>query len=149
MTLDERMEIAEAAIAMTPADKTVVVGVTSTSIADAIELARHAEERNAGGVLCAAPFYFENSPAGMLAFLGELDAAIGVDLVLYDNPVATKTKLAAGDVAAGRASSSICARSSSPTTRSRRSRSGMTPGSTSSAATTRSCSATSRRASTA
>jgi 4-hydroxy-tetrahydrodipicolinate synthase len=99
MTLDERMEIAEAAIAMTPADKTVVVGVTSTSIADAIELARHAEERNAGGVLCAAPFYFENSPAGTLAFLGELDAAIGVDLVLYDNPVATKTELAAVDVA--------------------------------------------------
>ena len=55
-------------------------------------------------MLCAAPYYFENSPAGMLAFLGQLDAAIGVDLVLYDNPAATKTKLAAADVAAGRRS---------------------------------------------
>jgi 4-hydroxy-tetrahydrodipicolinate synthase len=98
MTTGERMRIAEQAIAMTPKEKTIVVGVTTTAIADAVELARHAEAHGAKGVLCAAPYYFENSPSGVLEFLREIDSAIGIDLVLYDNPAATKTPLEAGDV---------------------------------------------------
>ncbi|MBS1862178.1 MAG: dihydrodipicolinate synthase family protein [Actinobacteria bacterium] len=100
LTVAERLAVAEAAIAMTPAGKKVVVGVTSTSIADTVELARHAEAHGAAAVLCAAPFYFENTPTGLLAFMRELDAAIGIELVLYDNPAATKTKIAAADVVA-------------------------------------------------
>ena len=42
MTTQERATIAEQALAMTPTDKTVVVGVTHTSIADTRRLARHA-----------------------------------------------------------------------------------------------------------
>lgn len=98
LTAAERMEIAEAAMAMTPAEKTVVVGVTSTSVAEAVALARHAEAHNASAVLCAAPFYFENSPSGILDFLHQIDAAIGIDLVFYDNPTTTKTKIAAHDL---------------------------------------------------
>lgn len=98
MTTAERIEIAEAAIAMTPSDKTVVVGVTTTAIADAIALAAHAEAHGAAAVLCAAPYYFPNTPQGVLSYLRELDQALGIDLVLYDNPAATKTQLATGDV---------------------------------------------------
>jgi 4-hydroxy-tetrahydrodipicolinate synthase len=95
MSRDERMSIAEQALAMTPEGMTVVVGITNTAIADAVELARHAEANGAGAVLCASPFYFENAPDGLLGFFAEIDAAIGIDLVLYDNPAATKTKLQA------------------------------------------------------
>lgn len=98
MTVAERQEIAEAALAMTPGDKTVVVGISSTSVDEAVELARHAEANGARAVLCAAPYYFENSPDGVLAFLRPIDLAIGIDLILYDNPVATKTKLQVADV---------------------------------------------------
>lgn len=98
MPVSERKVIAEQVIEMTPPEKTVVIGVTSTSIDDAIELAQHAEKRGADAVLCAAPFYFTNTPDGILGFLREIDSRIGIDLVLYDNPVATKTKLAAPDV---------------------------------------------------
>jgi 4-hydroxy-tetrahydrodipicolinate synthase len=97
MTTAERMSIAEEALAMTPDSKRVVVGVTSTCVEDAVALARHAEEHGAAAVLCAAPFYFANSPSGVLEFLREIDAAIGIDLVFYDNPAATKTPIAAGD----------------------------------------------------
>jgi len=98
MPVSERKAIVEQAIEMTPSEKAVVVGVTSACIGDAVELAEHAEDRGAAAVLCAAPFYFTNTPDGILGFLREIDSRIGVDLVLYDNPIATKTKLAAQDV---------------------------------------------------
>ncbi|HWH20826.1 MAG TPA: dihydrodipicolinate synthase family protein [Solirubrobacterales bacterium] len=98
MTTSERMEIAAAVLAITPAEMKVVVGVAHTSADDAIELARHAEEHGAAAVLVPAPFYFPNQADGVLSFLGRIDAAIGIDLVLYDNPAATKTELRAAGV---------------------------------------------------
>ena len=93
MTTAERMAIAEEALAMTPAGMTVVVGVTHTSVADSVALARHAEAHGASAVMCAMPYYFANTTAGMLAYLDQIDRAIGVDLVLYDNPGASRTVL--------------------------------------------------------
>jgi 4-hydroxy-tetrahydrodipicolinate synthase len=98
MTTAERMAIVEQALAMTPAEMTVVVGVTHTSVADSVALARHAEQHGARGVMCAMPYYFANVPDGMLAYLRQIDEAIGIDLVLYDNPVASRTVLAADTV---------------------------------------------------
>ncbi len=91
MTREERLEIVEAAIAMTPPGTTVVVGVSHTSVQESTLLALHAQEHGASGLLCSAPYYFANEPEGMLRFFAQLDAAIDTDLVLYDNPVATKT----------------------------------------------------------
>jgi 4-hydroxy-tetrahydrodipicolinate synthase len=96
----ERMAIAEEALALTPGDKTVVVGVSHTSVSDAVELARHAEAHGAKGVLCSAPYYFQSGPGGIFRFLRELDAAVDIDVVLYDNPASTKTVLAADTVVA-------------------------------------------------
>lgn len=99
MTTGERMEIAAAVLAMTPAEMDVVVGVAHTSSADAVELARHAQEHGAAGVLAPAPFYFPGQqPAGILGFLEQIDAVLEIDLVLYDNPAATKTVLRAESV---------------------------------------------------
>jgi len=89
----ERMRIAESVLEMTPKDKTAVIGVSHTSLQDTLELARHAEAIGAKAVLCAAPYYFTNEPDGMFGYLKALDDVIGIDLVLYDNPVATGTRL--------------------------------------------------------
>ena len=70
----ERMEIAEAALAMTPADKTVVVGISHTSADESIALARHAHDHGAAAVLCSAPYYFDNCAAGLLAYFRTLAA---------------------------------------------------------------------------
>jgi 4-hydroxy-tetrahydrodipicolinate synthase len=82
----ERMRIAEVAMGLTPPGKTVVIGVTHTSLADSIALARHAGRIGAQAVLCAAPYYFANSADGVLRYLRGLDEALDVELVLYDNP---------------------------------------------------------------
>ena len=86
LTTLERMRIAEIAMARTPPGKTVVIGVTHTSLADSIALARHAKGIGAQGVLCAAPYYFANTADWVLRFLQGLDEALDIQLVLYDNP---------------------------------------------------------------
>jgi len=83
---EERMRIAEVAMGRTPPGKTVVIGVTHTSLADSIALARHAGRIGAQGVLCAAPYYFANTADGVLGYLRGLDEALDIELVLYDNP---------------------------------------------------------------
>jgi 4-hydroxy-tetrahydrodipicolinate synthase len=98
LTDEQRRRIAEAALAMTPSDKRVIVGVSHTSAAESADLARHAQEHGAAAVLTSAPYYFANMPDGVLRHLAAIDSVLKVDLVLYDNPVATKTKIAAGDV---------------------------------------------------
>jgi 4-hydroxy-tetrahydrodipicolinate synthase len=100
LTTEQREEIAAQALTLTPKDRTVVVGVTHTSVAESIRLARHAQEHGAAGVLCASPYYFQNSSEGLRRFFAELDRALEIDLVLYDNPAATKTTLTAEDVIA-------------------------------------------------
>jgi 4-hydroxy-tetrahydrodipicolinate synthase len=95
LTTAERKDIVSRAMAMTPSDKAVVVGVSHTSPAEAADLSRHSQDLGATGVLCCAPFYYANQPDGILAFLAEVDAALEIDLVLYDNPVTTKTTLRA------------------------------------------------------
>ncbi|HST42949.1 MAG TPA: dihydrodipicolinate synthase family protein [Conexibacter sp.] len=95
-----RKQIVEQALALTPSDKTVVVGVSHTSAVASADLALHAQEHGARGVLCCSPFYFANSPDGILAHLATVDAAIEIDLVLYDNPFTTKTPLQADWVVA-------------------------------------------------
>ena len=98
LTLAARREITEAALAMTPRDKAVIVGVSSTCLEDTVSLARHAQDHGCAAVLCAAPYYFANTDDGILRFLAQLDAALNVDLCFYDNPQATKTLLAAGAI---------------------------------------------------
>jgi 4-hydroxy-tetrahydrodipicolinate synthase len=94
----ERITIAELALALTPPDKRVIVGVTHTSVEDSVRLAVHAQEQGAAGVLCASPYYFANTRGGILRYLAQLDAALEIELVLYDNPLATGTRLTAEQV---------------------------------------------------
>jgi 4-hydroxy-tetrahydrodipicolinate synthase len=91
----ERMRIAEVAMARTPPGKTVVIGVSHTSLADSIALARHATSVGAQGVLCAAPYYFANTADGVLRYLRGLDEALDIELVLYDNPAPTGFRMPA------------------------------------------------------
>ncbi len=91
----ERRTIVARALALTPPEKAVVVGVSHTSSKAAAELVRHAQDNGARGVLACAPFYFPNTADGILEFLRPLDAALEVDLVFYDNPVTTKTQVQA------------------------------------------------------
>ncbi len=91
LTAARRMEIAEFVLGVVPDDWQVVVGISHTSAEDSIVLARHAQEHGAAGVLCSVPYYFTNTADGALRHFARLDAELEIDLVLYDNPVSTKT----------------------------------------------------------
>lgn len=95
LTAEERMEIAAAALSMTPTDKKVVVGVSHTALEVSLRLAEHAERHGAAAVLLAAPYYFPNTRAGLEAHLAELGSAINCELVFYDNPAPTATHVTA------------------------------------------------------
>jgi 4-hydroxy-tetrahydrodipicolinate synthase len=58
-----------------------------------IQLARRAEELGVHAGLVPCPFYFPNSFPMVLEFLKALDRGSSLNLVLYDNPLYTKTFL--------------------------------------------------------
>jgi 4-hydroxy-tetrahydrodipicolinate synthase len=98
LTIGQRRQITEQVLRMTDPSQQVVVGVSSTCREDSVDLARHARDHGAAAVLCAAPYYFANEPDGILRFLEAVDTDLGIELVFYDNPEATKTRIAAADV---------------------------------------------------
>jgi 4-hydroxy-tetrahydrodipicolinate synthase len=98
LTTQERMDIAAAALALTPGDKKVVVGVTHTALDESLEIAAHAQRHGAAGVLCASPYYFPNTQAGLGDHLAELGATLDCELVYYDNPTPTATHVNAEQV---------------------------------------------------
>ncbi len=98
LTMDERMELMKFAARNTPPSKTIAVGLTHTSLEDMTRLAHCAQELGIHAGLVPCPYYFPNSFPMVLEFFRALDRASGLELVLYDNPVYTKTWLSADEL---------------------------------------------------
>jgi 4-hydroxy-tetrahydrodipicolinate synthase len=97
-SLEERLELMKFAARHTPAGKTVVVGLTHTNLGDVATLARSAEGLGLSAGLVPCPYYFPNSFPMVLEFFRALDQLSNLELVLYDNPLYTKTHLSAGEI---------------------------------------------------
>ncbi len=82
----------------TPPGKTIVAGLTHTNLQEVIALARHASELGIRAGLLPCPYYFPNSFAMVLEFFKALDRASDLEIVLYDNPVYTKSWLRAEEL---------------------------------------------------
>ena len=93
LSCEERQELMKFAVEHTPRGKTIVVGLTNTNLMEMVRLARCAEELGVKGGLVPCPYYFPNSFPMVLAFFRDLDRACDLELVIYDNPVYTKTYL--------------------------------------------------------
>jgi len=98
LSLQERRELMKFAVENTPADKTIVVGLTHTNLKEIIALAHYASELGIPAGLLPCPYYFPNSFAMVLEFFRSLDQASDLGVVLYDNPVYTKTWLRAEEL---------------------------------------------------
>jgi len=99
LSLDERLELMQFAAQNTPAGKNVVIGLTHTHLEEMVRLARRAEGLGIQGGLMPCPFYFPNSFPMVLEFFKALDRSSGLSLVLYDNPLYTKTFLRPEEIA--------------------------------------------------
>ena len=93
LSLEERLELMTFAAQNTPPGKTIVVGLTHTDLNEMSQLARRAEELGITAGLVPCPYYFPNSFPMVLEFLRALDRSVSLELVLYDNPLYTKTWL--------------------------------------------------------
>jgi 4-hydroxy-tetrahydrodipicolinate synthase len=98
LSLEERRELMKFAAQNTPAGKSVVVGLTHTNLQEIVTLARFARELGIRAGLLPCPYYFPNSFAMILEFFKALDRASDLEIVLYDNPVYTKTWLRAEEL---------------------------------------------------
>ncbi len=98
LSFDERLDMMRFAARNTPPGKQVVVGLTHTNLEEMIRLARAAEDLGLHGGLVPCPYYFPNSPRMVIEFFRALDMATNLPLIIYDNPVYTKTWLSAEQV---------------------------------------------------
>jgi 4-hydroxy-tetrahydrodipicolinate synthase len=98
LSLDERIELMRFAARHTPPGKVIVAGLTHTNLAEMQKLARAAVELGIHAGLVPCPYYFPNEFNMILAFFRELDRASPLPLVLYDNPIYTKTWLRAEEI---------------------------------------------------
>jgi len=75
----------------------LIVGVAETSLDDIRELMRFGDEQGAVGYLVPLPFYFRHTGETVAAFFREVSGYTDREIIVYDNPYATKTALTAAD----------------------------------------------------
>ena len=98
LSFEERVELMEFAVRNAPAGKAVVMGLTHTNLEEMVALARRAVNIGVRAGLVPCPYYFPNSVPMVLEFFRALDRASDLELVIYDNPIYTKTYLRAEDL---------------------------------------------------
>ena len=77
----------------------VVAGVGSTSTAEAVSLAQHAEAVGADAIMVLPPFYAPPDLDGLVAFLTAVTGAISIPAVYYNIPSHTGVRLTAEQLA--------------------------------------------------
>jgi len=98
LSLEERLALMEFAVSNVPRGKAIVFGLTHTNLNEMTRLARRAEELGVRAGLVPCPYYFPNTFPMVLEFFRALDRASGLELVIYDNPIYTKTWLTAEEL---------------------------------------------------
>jgi dihydrodipicolinate synthase/N-acetylneuraminate lyase len=69
----------------------ILVGVTDTSIMEALELSRASADCGASALVVAAPYYYPNSQPELVEYIEHLASELPLPLFLYNMPSHTKT----------------------------------------------------------
>ena len=64
----------------------VIAGAGSNSTAEAVRLAKHAQQVGADGVLIVSPYYNKPTQAGLFAHFSAVAEAVSVPVIVYDIP---------------------------------------------------------------
>jgi 2-dehydro-3-deoxy-D-pentonate aldolase len=96
LTLDERKSFAEAVVEIVNGKTSLLIGVGAPGTREAIELARHAEEIGADGVLVVSPFYWKVGEEALFRHFAAVSEAIEVPTLVYNLPLLTGIDLSPG-----------------------------------------------------
>jgi len=77
----------------------LIVGVAETSLDSLRDLVRFGDEHGAAGYLVPLPFYFRHTGETIAAFFRQVSGFTDREVIIYDNPYATKTVLTVADYA--------------------------------------------------
>mgnify|MGYP001335351275 FL=1 len=83
---DEHKRVVELVLEVAKGKVPVIAGAGSNNTAEAIDLARHAEQAGADGLLVVAPYYNKPSQEGLYRHFMAIDAAIGIPIIVYNIP---------------------------------------------------------------
>jgi 4-hydroxy-tetrahydrodipicolinate synthase len=86
-----RGELIDAVCAQVAGRIPVLVGITDTSYAEALGVARRAQKAGAAALVLAPPYYFSQSQEDLLRYVHRVAGEISLQLFLYNIPFLTKT----------------------------------------------------------
>ena len=89
----ERMQLVEFVLGEIKDRIPVVVGVTTFTAKESIELGRHAMKTGAAGVCASAPAYSKTLPNETLAYFEDLSRGIDGPIMIYNWPYGTKVEI--------------------------------------------------------
>ena len=86
ISYEEHMRVTDVCIEVAAGRVPVIAGAGSNSTAEAIMLARHAEEAGADAVLVVTPYYNKPNQEGLYQHFRQIHDSIGIPIVLYNIP---------------------------------------------------------------
>jgi 4-hydroxy-tetrahydrodipicolinate synthase len=100
LSIDERIAVVQAVAAHLGGERALVVSVADNSLEHTRRLADAAAESGADLLVLSCPGYFPNDRAMLVAYFAAVAELAARDLCLYDNPIASGTRLSTDDVVA-------------------------------------------------
>lgn len=97
---DEHRRVIELCVETAAGRVPVIAGAGSNATAEAIELARFAEEAGADGLLTVTGYYNKPSQAGLFGHFKALHDAVSLPIILYNVPGRTSSNLSVETIAA-------------------------------------------------
>ncbi len=89
LTLPERKRFAEATVEIVAGRVPLLVGVGATGTREAVELARHAQETGADGVLVVTPFYWKVGEEALFGHFAAVAESTSIPTMIYNFPMLT------------------------------------------------------------
>ena len=89
MTVPERKQVHEIVVDQVDGRITVIAHVGTTSTAQSVELAQHAETIGADYVASVSPYYHRHDERAVVQYFDTLVGAVGLPVYVYNNPKAS------------------------------------------------------------
>lgn len=86
LTHDEHKRVVEVCVGEARGRVPVIAGAGSNNTAEAVDLARHAEQSGADGVLVVTPYYNKPSQEGLFRHYKAINDAVGLPIIIYNIP---------------------------------------------------------------